>query len=141
MAELLVRTHFKMTANPFINAKAHQRGDVVMAAPDGHDWRPGELTHPEWRIMKFPQVSMTEAEVWLSPELPTAPVVAPESAPRFLQARGFRIELDLFPEELQEWLRDDSRAVPSITLDWSAEKLRNMTGRVAPIKDPYAIGG
>jgi hypothetical protein len=62
MAQLLIRVVSK--ENPFDtykDVKLTKRGDVIMAVEDDHVWGAIELTHPDWRILRCPNMTMAQA--------------------------------------------------------------------------------
>ena len=114
MAELLVRVVSKVNpADPFKDVKLTKRGDVIAVQPDGWGWGREELRHPDWRIFRWPSVSVSEASVFLSPELPTEPQL-PGAEDPMLQRRGFHIDVDLgsLPKALRDYVGDASRERP-----------------------------
>lgn len=91
MAELLVRVVDKRNLNdPYKDAQLTKRGDVIVVCPDGWAWSVKEQTNPEWRIVKLPQMTVSEASVYLAPEMNTDP----HNPSRVLQARAFSLDVD-----------------------------------------------
>lgn len=115
MAELLVRVSRKIGATPAHDAKLTKRGDVIVVAPDGWGWSDIECTNPEWRIFKWPNISLPEASALLTPELPIA---QDDASNPLLQRRGFGLDVDglLLPPPMKAYIADDSRAAPAYTI-------------------------
>lgn len=94
MSELLVRIVDKVNdADPYLNAKCTKRGDVIVVVEDGWAWGGKEKANPEWRIVKLPKVTVSEAQAFLSPE----PITDPAAPNRVKQRRAFRLNLDTLP--------------------------------------------
>lgn len=91
MAELLVRIVDKVNTDDFYrNCQCTKRGDVIAAQPDGWPWGREELATPDWRILSVPDMTVSEASVFLSAERD----VDPRHPSRTLQRRAFKINLD-----------------------------------------------
>lgn len=58
--ELLIRIVDKHPAVSTLYERASQRGDVIVAVPDGWDWSNAERSNPEWIIVR---AEITEIEV------------------------------------------------------------------------------
>ena len=91
MCELAVRIVDKVLRDPYANARASKRGDVVVVVEDGHVWGAEELTHPEYTIVKVPGVPWEQALGFMAPEVDDhmASVESP-----MLQFRAFKFDLD-----------------------------------------------
>ena len=90
MAELLVRMVDKVNPNDYdLNLKCFKRGDVIDVHEDGWPWSAAEVLNPEWKIMYFPNGTMSAAESYLVPELPTGPDDLSTK-----RLRGFYFDLD-----------------------------------------------
>lgn len=111
MSEWLVRVRDKVNPDKFLNAQLLKRGDVVVVCPDGHGWSKEERFNPDWRILKFPDVSVEAAEVFLAPELEDDP----KNPNLFLQRRAFKLDLDsqAFEKSVSDWLKEDGKVVPA----------------------------
>lgn len=103
MCEMLVRVVDKrLPLDQGADVTLSKRGDVIVVVPDGWKWSKGELANPDWRILKWPHVSIDEASVLMSPEIAHAkPLSASISnMPRLLlQHRGFRLDLNKLPND------------------------------------------
>lgn len=137
MAEFLIRVKNKknlvvLPNAPVLDTKLLQRGDVVVVVRDGWAWSDIELSNPDWRIVKSPGMSLAEAQTYLVPE-PGLP------ASRMLQRRAFKFDINAvtMPASFSQWLADDSRLQPILTV--SAAVLRALRAVKAPIPDPTVI--
>ena len=69
--ELLVRIVDRVNdQDPSLNAQLTKAGDVIAFHEDGADWGLMEVKNPEWRIVRVPGMTLTEAEALTAPELP-----------------------------------------------------------------------
>lgn len=109
MAELLVRVVDKINNDPYLNVKCSKRGDVISVQPDGWVWGKEEYKNPEWRILKFPSVTVSEASAFLGAELETDP----ENPSAMLQSRGFSLDLANLPAPILEVISDIKRRNPT----------------------------
>lgn len=99
MCELLLMMEgAAIPANP-------QRGDVIVAMPDGHAWGNYERESAQFRLLRFSHTPLSWAMPLLSPESATAPGPDP-----MLQYRGFC--LDLAHPALAACLDDTGRNTP-----------------------------
>lgn len=109
------------------------RGDCVACVENGWVWSESELTHPDWRIVKVPDMSVSEAESYLVPDM---------GNPEFgylPQRRKFAIDQSRFVNPATAaFVADDTRAVPFITAPAAA--LRNVIVQRPPLLDPSYIG-
>lgn len=61
--EILLRVVDKINLDdPIKNNQCTKRGDVIVVVPDGHNWGKEELSNPDWRIIKAP--NLTEAATY-----------------------------------------------------------------------------
>lgn len=91
MCELLVRVVDKINnEDKYLDAKLLKRGDVVCIVEDNHDWSEAERTSPEWRILKFPKLSVDDMQSFIMPQ----PEKDPTNPSRLLQRRAIKIDLD-----------------------------------------------
>ena len=131
MAEFLIRVQDKLNLDsPFSDVKCLKRGDVVCVCPDGWRWSDRERTLPFWRIVKVPDMMISEAEAFLTPE-PGDPVTN-----KMLQRRAFRFDLSLLDPA---FVADDSRKAPFVVTD--ALNARDAKVLKPAISDPAVIGG
>lgn len=119
MAELLVRRVDKInTDSPYLDAQCTKRGFVIAVCPDGWPWGGDERGDSAWVILKVPDMSESEAGMFLAPERDDDP----GQPSRVLQRRAFKLDLDALPE------------APS------AEDLRKAKTPVSPLSDPVIFG-
>lgn len=91
MAELVVMVVDRLHPHDvYLNAAAYKRGDVIEVRPDGWPWGTEELAHPDWRILRIPDLTVSEASALLAEERNTDP--AHQS--RTLQRRAFKLDLE-----------------------------------------------
>lgn len=64
--ELLIQTN----VDP-VKPTAHPVGDVIWFHDDNHRFGLSEATHPNWRIVRVPGLTLAEAESLVAPQLPT----------------------------------------------------------------------
>lgn len=100
MAEFLVRIQDKISSDPYLDSKCLKRGDVVAIQPDGWAWGLAEINNPEWRILKFPLISIKNTSPFMAPEFNTDPA----NPSYVLRKRAFAIDLDnpIFNQLLQD---------------------------------------
>lgn len=136
MAEILLRVRDK--SNPddiYKDVRLTKRGDVIVAMPDGHPWGSGELGNPDWRILKLPDVSLTEADAMTTEELPADP----QAPSRTLQRRAFSFDIDNLPQSAAAFIADDTRATPALTLAMTVPQFRALKKRKAVRPDPALL--
>lgn len=107
MCEVLIRVTDKgVDPDAYKDAMISKRGDVIVIVPDGHPWSAAELSAPFWRIVKIPGLPESEL-AYLSSQ--------PANMKR---RRGFGLNLDSggITGQVKQWLADDSRATPYITV-------------------------
>jgi len=106
MAEIIFWARDK--AKPWdaeLDAQAYKRGDVISIVPDGWQWSPRELTHPDWRILRLTSITdLADLAVLKRPEL--------DANLRVRRKRASFVEITKLPAAVQIWLADDTRAVP-----------------------------
>ena len=111
MVEILLRVTDKKGDNPtkVIEVRRMHRGDVVSWMPDGHAWSPRELTNPDWRIIRFTTMTISEATALASSETDAA------NTKLNLWKRIRKLDLDsllIGPGKFKTFLFDDTRAEP-----------------------------
>lgn len=132
MCELLLRVVSKANPDdPVLDSKLTKRGDVIVAVEDGWAWSQPERSNPHWRIIRLPNVTLSEAQSFLAPE----PEDTPETPSRFRQRRAFRFDIDnpALPAAFAAWLADDSRAQPARTVNFDWQQLVAFRKRVAAV--------
>ena len=136
MAELLVRVVDKVnTDDPLLDVKCLKRGDVVVVCEDGHPWGHEELANPDWRILHVPDMTVSEASAWLSPERRSHP----SENEHMLRRRAFAIDLDHHAlSEHRPFLQDHRRRNARHVV--AAEAVRTAKHAKAKLEDPTIIG-
>jgi hypothetical protein len=137
MAELLVRVVSKVNADPYLDVKCTKRGDVIAVCDDGWAWGPAELTNPDWRILKVPNLTVTDVQGFLAPE----PEVNPAHPSRMLQRRAFKLDMSnvTLPAALWAWVQDSTRAVPTRTLNVTLAQLLALKVLKPALPDPNVM--
>lgn len=134
MAELLVRVVDKINDDPYLNAQCTKRGDVIVVMPDGWGWGKQELTNPEWRIVKLPGVSVSEASTFLGPEFDTDPL----NPSRMLQRRAFRLDVDALPDPKGQ-MADHKRKNPLHKVNLTGGQLIALKHKKPALADPNVL--
>lgn len=135
MAELLVRVRDKTSPDIYKDVRLTKRGDVIVVMPDGWTWGSGELTNPDWRILKLPNVSVEEASAMLGGELP----IDPQAPSRTLQRRAFSFDLDNLPQSVAGFIADDTRKTPALTVNLTLAQFRGLKKRKEAKQDPAIL--
>jgi hypothetical protein len=138
MSEVLVRVRNKVQADPYLSCKLHERGDVIVVCADGWAWSAAELTNPDWRIIKLPNVTVSQVDGFLGPEFDTDPA----HPSRMLRRRAFMLDIDFsdLPLAFKNWLRDDTRAAPTRTVNYTPAQFLALKVAKTPLTDPNVIG-
>ena len=137
MCEILLRVRDKVNdADPYLDAQCLKRGDVVVVVENGWPWSEAELTNPDWRILKLPNVSVEFAEAFLAPEVDTDPT----RPSRMLRRRALRVAVNALPAAVRTWLADETRAQPTRTMNVTEAQLWNLREGKTPLPDPNVIG-
>lgn len=136
MAELLIRIRDKVNKDFYFNARCTKRGDVILVKPDGWMWGVMELSHPDARIVKLPNIPLAEARAFLGRE----PDTDPFNPSRTLQPRAFKLDLDNLPSAAKVFIADDERRNPAVTLSITVTQLRALKLAKPRIQDPAVIG-
>lgn len=142
MAELLVRVVDKTNpSDAQKDAKLSKRGDVIMVVEDGYAWTGMELTLTAWRIFRWPSITVSEASVFLTSELPTAPPAFASMPDPMLQRRGFYLDIDLpaLPAAMRAYVADSKRIQPWFDVPASV-KPAQMKRQRPKRADPTVIG-
>jgi hypothetical protein len=122
MAEFLFRAH-NHNAAPGTRLA---RGDCVVAVENGWPWTQAELTAPQWRIVKVPDMSLDEARVLMAPD-PGDPELG-----HLPQRRKYTVDEALFQlPETAAFVADDSRVAPFMT--FTADQLRGVIVQRPPL--------
>ncbi|HCZ47705.1 MAG TPA: hypothetical protein DCZ11_01720 [Gammaproteobacteria bacterium] len=107
MADVLLRVRDKPhQLLPGANGMSLGRGDVVTVRETPWPWTPAELSHPDWRILRLPNVSVAALGLLLRPQQ--------DETLRVTRKRGAKVDLDSLdvPVALRGWLLDDTRQQP-----------------------------
>jgi len=129
MSEFLFRVHNHSSAP----GTRLERGDCVVAVENNWPWSQEELTAPQWRIVKIPDMSLSEAQSLLVPDLGN-----PDYG-YLPQRRKFTIDEALITlPETQAFIADDTRTQPSMT--FAADQLRGVIKERPPLQDPAYVG-
>jgi hypothetical protein len=117
MAQLLIFARDKVCGDYHLDAQNHKRGDVLLVYPDGQQHSQEVLTHPMFRIIEVPSLSINEAKTLLAPQVlgPNDTFVSEKTR----QFRGFKLDLDdpLIPADLRAYVDDDTRKQDIFVID------------------------
>lgn len=131
MAEFLVRIQDKSNlADAYLDAKCLKRGDIVTIQPDGWSWGLAEINNPEWRILKFPMISIKDSQPFMAPEFDTDPA----NPSYVLRRRGFAINID---NPIFKNLLEDNKADNIFWL--SREEVLSLKVGKDPFNDPNIL--
>lgn len=139
MCEALIRVVDKANpGDPYKDCKLSKAGDIITVQDDGWSWGSEELQNPDWRIVKFTAVPLSQALAFLDPEADTD--VAHPS--RMLRRRKFGFDLTntSLPAAFRTWLADATRAAPSRAIGLTGAQLLNYMKTRPPLVDPNVIG-
>lgn len=138
MSELLLRIRTKDQPDPYLACKLLERGDVVAICEDGWAWSAAEMSNPDWRILKLPNVPVATAEAFLGPEFDTDP----SNPSRMLRRRAFMVDVDnaTIPAGLKAWILDDTRAAPTRTINYTPAQFAALKKAKTPLADPNVLG-
>jgi hypothetical protein len=136
MAEFLIQVVDKTNADPYLDVKNIKRGDVIALVEDGFVWGKNELDNPSWRILQAPNISVSAASTYLSPEVD----VDPQHPSRMLQRRGFKLDLFLLPAQWAAWVADDTRAQPTKLFSGTGAQILALKVKKPVVADPNILG-
>ena len=146
MIDLLInRTPRNTSIDIHLAAQQPDIGDVVMATcpdADGNNWAwgIGELTQPQWRILRLTDRDISETSTLLSAEVPTQAVAEAQAAGQsvILQYRGWQLNAGAVTDPaLTAWFNDDTRAQPIYSLALGGP-LSSIVVQHAHIVDPVS---
>jgi hypothetical protein len=138
MAEFLLRVVDKVNTDPVLNTKCTKRGDVIVVQEDGWAWGLRELTDPQYRLLRVPAMSLSEARTFVAEEQD----VNPQAPSRMLLRRAFKLDIDhpIVPIPVKAWLADATRATPLLVLNLNISIVRGLKVLKPSIPDPQIIG-
>lgn len=136
MAEILIRVADKVHSDPARNAQCTKRGDVIVVCEDGHVWGEAEKTSPFWRIVSLPNVTVSEASMWLGPE-PQVDIVAPS---RMVQRRLWTLDLATLFAAAPDALADDTRRAAKVVFAGRFAQIQGAATRKPVLDDPRNVG-
>ena len=93
-----------------LDALAYKRGDVITIQASPWAWSARELSRPEWRIVRLPNVEPIDLRELILPEFEALAVENPRM--RRMRRSRLRVELATLPAPLRSWLADNTRAQP-----------------------------
>jgi hypothetical protein len=137
MCELLIRVRDKAFGDLYQKVKQLGRGDVVSVVENGWGWSQEELTNPDWRILKLPNILVDDVTDLLAPEDNPTPLIPN----RMLQRHGKKLDLshvNLAP--LVPWFQDDTRAQTTRTVNITRAQARALVAVKPPVADPNTLG-
>jgi hypothetical protein len=127
--EILLRVVDKINPNcPKLDSKCLKRGDVVVCVPDGHNWGKQELINPIWRIIRAPNLTAEQAEMFKDPE-------DNESETSNRRDMMFNFDDPNLPQAFLDFIADDSRASPYYDTEWPEEPILALKKKDLPMGD------
>lgn len=136
MAEILLRVVDKVGADVYKNCQCLKRGDVVVVQPDGWPWGREELTNPDWRIIKLPNVTVAEMQQFLSAE----PITDPAAQSRTRLRRWYYVDTALPTGQFRNYLNDATRASATFTSAFTFAQFDALRKQHTSVQDPAVIG-
>lgn len=153
MCELLVRVIDKINDDFYLNCMCSKRGDVISLQADGWGWGKEELANPDWRIIKFPGVAVSQFTQFTTLQVPDDPL----HPSRTLLRRGVRFAYQAIVNTqwaiahpaavttFQNYIADATRQNASITIPLNVvqalvTELPTMTLVKPLVSDPAVIG-
>ena len=127
-AELVVMVVDKTHPDVYANQTHLKRGDVIEVLAPGSNWGRHALVEPTWMIIKVPGMSLREANALKTVD-PGNRRVNP-----MLHARAFGLDMEKLP------LVGDGRRRLMESITVSAEEIRAVKYRKAPVANPFVIG-
>lgn len=141
MAEIIVRVvDHPSTGDFYRDCRRLGRGDVIEVMPDGHGWGVQDQKNPDWRILKFPGVPVSDLLGFLAPQVDTDS----KNPSKTLQPRAFKFDLDnpSLPTDLKAVVADSARLEPTKTPDvqMASPDVLAFKALKPAIADPAVIG-
>jgi len=136
--ELLVRVKDKINEDFYLNCQCTKRGDVIVAMPDGHVWGKEELSDPNYRILKLPDMLPADAQILCSPQID----IDPKNPSKTLLKRAYKLNLDdpSIPNEFATFLTEDARTQPALLSPQSATNVISLKAKKPLVQDPAIFG-
>lgn len=138
VCDALIVMHDQVNPDPLIDCRRFKRGDMVAVVPDDWPWSEFEKSNPNWRIAKFPLVSVAEAEIFIAAERD----LDPANPSRMLRQRARSINVDspAVTAATRAWLDDDSRVEPFRTFNFTLAQMVALSTTKSPLQDPNVMG-
>lgn len=138
MAELLLRVVDKVGSDLYRNCQCLKRGDVVVVQPDGWKWGNEELTNPDWRILKLPNVTVLQLQQFLSGE----PITDSNRSSNTRLRRWYFVDLAnaAITGQFRNYLNDATRANATFTSAFSFAQFDALRKQKTAVADPQVIG-
>jgi hypothetical protein len=118
----------------------YKAGDVIEVLPDGWKWGTLDMKNPNWRILKFPGIDVSQFTQFTSPQLP----VDINNPSRTLLRRALQFDHKMFAKNRDRFakhLADDKRVDPFFTVtNFSVKDLAKFTMVKKTVADPNPIG-
>lgn len=141
MCEILICVKDRSNSGNLVwDSKMPKQGDVVTVQADGWAWGTAELgqtvqgnpngNHPFFRVVKLPNVTVSQASVMMAPEVD----VDPQKPSPYLQYRAFFLDRSKIPVgAFRTHWDDDARAQGFITLNLTAAQLAAFKTQRTPV--------
>jgi hypothetical protein len=135
------------------DCKRYKAGDVIEVVADGWPWGAVDLTNPNWRIIKFPGIDVSQFTQFLSSQIPTDP----NNPSKTLLRRALRFAWSQIANTnwaanhpgqmtaLQNYIQDATRTNPTLTVPANTvaalvSEMSKYTVTKALVQDPAIVG-
>jgi hypothetical protein len=108
---------------------------VIVVQPDGWVWGREEYSNPDWRIVKVPGITVSQASAFLGPEFD----IDPYNPSRVLQRRAFKLDIANLPAAVAGVMADHKRQNPSARASLSLPGLLALKIAKPPLTDPNVL--
>lgn len=141
------------TDSIYLDCKCYKSGDIIEVMADGWPWGNVDLTNPNWRIIKFPGVDVSQMSQFLSWQLPADPLNPSKTllrrALRFawsqIDSTNWATNHPAQVTALKNYIADATRAqatltVPANTVAAFMTELNKLTVTKPAVQDPAVVG-
>lgn len=134
MCEILLRLTDKVNSNPILDSRLTKRGDVIAVQEDGWPWGDGEISSGEYVVIKLPNVTVSQASPFVSPELE----VDPKNPSPVLQRRGFKLNIASIPQGVLDKINN---RVPGqgVTFNATPAQIAALKVKKTPLPNPLTL--
>lgn len=140
VCELLIFTQDRSHDDVYLDAKLLKRGAVIAVNPDGWKWGAEELSSPVFRVIRLPGIDETVGRSFMGAEQPITPPQPFEKDVLLLHQFVFDLDHPMLPDRIKDYLADDKRTVPTITVNLKIDQLTALKKKRKSFIDPALIG-